>query len=232
MNAMENTNSLVSLSGKLLLNVKLNVDTHQEELKLKNVSLAQLQNVLKTDDAKKTFWINIYNAYFQILSKRLKVQSKIIFNKKEVIIAQTRFSLDDIEHGILRKYRCKWSFGYLPNPFISLLIRNLAVQKLDYRIHFALNCGAKSCPPIAFYTFENINKQLDDAMHSFITSETKVDRNNKTIETSKLLYWYRGDFGGTSGIKKILQQVLELQLNTYKLSFNEYSWETHLENYS
>lgn len=232
MNAMENTNSLVSLSGKLLLNVKLNVDTHQEELKLKNVSLAQLQNELKTDDAKKTFWINIYNAYFQILSKRLKVQSKIIFNKKEVIIAQTRFSLDDIEHGILRKYRCKWSFGYLPNPFISLLIRNLAVQKLDYRIHFALNCGAKSCPPIAFYTVEKLDKQLNDAMHSFIVSETAIDMHNKTIATSKLLHWYRADFGGTLGIKKILQQVLELQLNTYKLSFNEYSWETHLENYS
>lgn len=232
MNAMENTNSVVSLSGKLLLNVKLHVDTHQEEQKLKNVTLTQLQNELKTDDAKKTFWINIYNAYFQILSNREKLHRKTIFTKKIIVIAHTRFSLDDIEHGILRKYRWKWSLGYLPNPFVSLLIRNLAVQKLDYRIHFALNCGAKSCPPIAFYTVEKLDKQLNDAMHSFIVSETAIDMHNKTIATSKLLHWYRADFGGTPGIKKILQQVLELQLNTYKLSFNEYSWETHLENYS
>ena len=103
---------------------------------------------------------------------------------------------------------------------------------MDYRIHFALNCGAKSCPPIAFYTLEKLDKQLNDAMHSFIISETAIDMNNKTIATSKLLYWYRGDFGGTTGIKKVLQHVLELQFKAYKLYFNEYSWETHLENYS
>lgn len=229
---MENTNSLLSLSGKLLLNVKLNEPTSTEEQKLRSISIMVLHHELKTDDAKKTFWINIYNAYFQILSNREKLYRKTIFSKKIIIIAQTRFSLDDIEHGILRKYRWKQSFGYLPNPFTSLLIRNLAVHKLDYRIHFALNCGAKSCPPIAFYTLEKIDNQLNDAMYSFILSETAIDRNNKTIATSKLLHWYRADFGGTSGIKKVLQHVLELQFNTYKLSFNEYSWDTHLENYS
>ena len=131
----------------------------------------------------------------------------------------------------LRKHRWKWSFGYLPNPYISIVIRNLAVQKVDFRIHSALNCGAKSCPPIAFYTLEKLDNLLNDAMHSFIISEKAIDMTNKTVTNSKLLYWYRGDFGGTSGIKKVLQQVLELQFNTDKLSFNEYSWETHLENY-
>lgn len=229
---MKNTNSLLSLSGKLLLNVKLNEDTPIEEQKLRNISIMELHHQLKTDDDKKTFWINIYNAYFQILTNREKLHRKTIFTKKIIIIAQTRFSLDDIEHGILRKYRWKWSFGYLPNPFVSPLIKKLAVQKMDYRIHFALNCGAKSCPPIAFYTIEKLDKQLNDAMHSFIVSETAIDMNNKTIATSKLLHWYRGDFGGTPGIKKVLQHVLELEFNAYKLSFNEYSWETHLENYS
>nr|WP_315166387.1 DUF547 domain-containing protein [uncultured Flavobacterium sp.] len=229
---MENTDSLLSLSEKLLLNVKLNADTSLEEQKLKNISIIELHHLLKTDEAKKTFWINSYNAYFQILSNREKLHRKTIFTKKTIVIAQTRFSLDDIEHGILRKYRWKWSFGYLPNPFVSLLIRNLAVQKMDYRIHFALNCGAKSCPPIAFYTSEKLDKQLNDAMYSFIVSETAIDMNNRTITTSKLLHWYRGDFGGKPGIKKIMQHVLELQFNNYKLSFNKYSWETHLENYA
>lgn len=54
----------------------------------------------------------------------------------------------------LRKHRWKWSFGYLPNPFELILIRNLAVQKVDCRIHFALNCGPKSCPQIGFNTLE------------------------------------------------------------------------------
>lgn len=229
---MENLNSLLSISAKLLLKVKMHEDTKLEEQKLKNISIFNLHHELRSDNAKKAFWINIYNAYFQILSNRERLHRKTIFTKKIITIAQTRFSLDDIEHGILRKCRWKYSFGYLPNPFASILIRNLALRKLDYRIHFALNCGAKSCPPIAFYTMEKIDNQLNDAMHAFIVSETAIDMNNKTIATSKLLHWYRGDFGGTLGIKKVLQQVLGLQLSSYKLNFNEYSWETHLENYS
>lgn len=229
---IENLNFFLSLSAKLLLEVKMHEDTKSEELKLKNISIFNLYNELNSDEAKKAFWINIYNAYFQILSNREKLHRKSIFTKKIIIIAQTRFSLDDIEHGILRKYRWKYSFGYLHNPTVSFLIRKLAVKKVDYRIHFALNCGAKSCPPIAFYTLEKIENQLNDAMYSFIVSETAIDMNNKTIATSKLLHWYRADFGGTTGIKKVLQEVLGLQLSTYKLNFNEYSWETHLENYS
>lgn len=229
---MENTNSLLLLSGKLLLKVKLNEDTLVEEQKLRSISLTELQHQLNTDDGKKTFWINIYNAYFQILSNREKLDRKSIFKERVIVIAQTKFSLDEIEHGILRKYRWKSSFGYLPNPFVSSLIKSLSVQKIDYRIHFALNCGAKSCPPIAFYTFEKIDTQLNDAMYSFIIAETVIDKNTKTITTSKLLHWYRGDFGGTSGIKKVLEPVLELQLDDYTLAFSVYSWETHLENYS
>lgn len=229
---MENSNALLLLSGKLLLNVKMNTTIANEEQQLKTVSIIALQDQLQTDDAKKTFWINIYNAYFQILSNREKLDRKSIFKERAIVIAQRQFSLDEIEHGILRKYRWKLSFGYLANPFVSSLIKNLAVEKTDYRIHFALNCGAKSCPPIAFYSFEKIATQLNNAMYSFIIAETTIDKNTKTITTSKLLYWYRGDFGGTSGIKKVLEPILELPLNDYALSYNAYSWETHLENYS
>jgi hypothetical protein len=229
---MENTNELVLLSGKLLHKVKLNESIQEEEQKLRSISTMVLHHYLNTDEAKKTFWINCYNAYFQILSSREKLNRKTIFTKKSIIIAQTRFNLDDIEHGILRKYRWKWSFGYLPNPFISLLIRNLAVKKIDYRIHFVLNCGAKSCPPIAFYKHESIDSQLNNAMHSFVESETTIDSVNKTVTTSKLLHWYRGDFGGTSGIKKILKQVLNIELDSYTLNYSAYNWETQLENFT
>lgn len=228
---MKNLNSLLFISANLLLKVKMKEVTTIEEQELRNKKIQNVHNELKSDNAKKTFWINIYNAYFQILSNREKSNSKSIFTKKIIIIAQTRLSLDDIEHGILRKYRWKYSFGYLPNPLTSRLIRDLALKNRDYRIHFALNCGAKSCPPIAFYTITKIESQLNDAMHSFIIGETAIDMNNKIIKTSKLIHWYRGDFGGSLGIKKILQEVLGLQLLNYKLNFNEYSRETNLENY-
>lgn len=96
---MATAKSLSLLSEELLLHVKMKVDTNLEEMVLKNVSVMQLQNELKTDDAKNCFWINIYNAYFQLLIGKYKGKRKGLFGKKEITVAQTRFSLDDIEHG-------------------------------------------------------------------------------------------------------------------------------------
>lgn len=224
--------NILALSEELLLHVKLKKDILAIEKKLRTISRKDLLSHLNTDKEKKAFWINIYNAYYQILAVGNNNHRKHIFSKKDIIIAQTPFSLDDIEHGILRKYRWKHSFGYLPNPFASMFIRKLAVKKMDYRIHFALNCGAKSCPPIAFYSFDNIDKQLDDAMISFIETETIIYVKNKIISTSKLMYWYQGDFGGIKGVKRTLKTVFKIDMTAYQLKFNSYSWESQLENYA
>jgi len=97
-------------------------------------------------------------------------------------------------------------FWLCGQSILFLTNKKAGCSKIDYRIHFALNCGAKSCPPIAFYTLEKLDKQLDEATYSFIISETTIDMNNKTISTSKLMYWYRGDFGDTRGIKETLKK--------------------------
>ncbi len=72
------------------------------------------------------------------------------------------------------------------------------MKTFDPRIHFAINCGSKSCPAISFYThtvnFTNLDSGLDDATRNFLTSETKVNLANKSVELSKLLLWYREDF--------------------------------------
>lgn len=228
---MKTPNSLVELSSTLLLNVKLNKVTTTLEHQLRDISREELQHQLNSDDTKKAFWINIYNAFFQMLSNSKNAKGKTIFTEKSIEIAHIKFSLDEIEHGILRRYKWKWSFGYLSNPFVSSSVKKLAVQTLDYRIHFALNCGAKSCPPIAFYTLEKLDEELNFVMESFLDSETSIDENNKTVSTSKLFYWYSGDFGGYFKIKNVLKDVLNRDFTNYKLLFKEYSWETQLNYY-
>ncbi|WP_434036937.1 DUF547 domain-containing protein [Formosa sp. 4Alg 33] len=223
--------SLLTLSETLLLCVKTKKDSSDIEHELSRMALTELYSQLSTDQEKNTFWINIYNAYFQILAGRDHTQGKHIFKVKTITIARTHFSLDDIEHGILRKYRWKKSLGYLPNLFVAPLIKKLAVRAVDYRIHFALNCGAKSCPPIAFYTLDKLDQQLDDAMYAFLSSETTVNSETKTIQTSKLLFWYQGDFGGLKGVRYMLKTVLSIENNSYALKYNSYSWEPQLENY-
>lgn len=225
------TINLTELSGKLLLHVKKHEDTTITQTLLENITIERLTDELNTDDAKKCFWINIYNAYYQLLALKYNQTRGDIFKIKDIKIARNQFSLDDIEHGILRKYRWKFSLGYLPNIFVSVLIKKLAVNVVDYRIHFALNCGAISCPPIAFYKIEQINTQLENAMFSFIEAETEIDETMKTIQTSKLMLWFKGDFGGKRGIKQMLEYVFEKELNGYKINYKAYNWDKSLANF-
>lgn len=222
---------LNSLSEELLLNVKMNKDTSVVQLQLEKASNKSLEASLLNDDKKKAFWINIYNAYYQILRTEKKVNKPDIYKKKLFTIANRLMSLDDVEHGVLRRFRYKYSLGFFANFLTPKFIKKNAVAVLDYRIHFALNCGAKSCPPIAFYNSEKINTQLDLATQSFLEGETIIDDANKTITTTALFKWFYADFGGKKGIKDIFLKQLNKDINDYKINYSEYSWEDDLANF-
>jgi hypothetical protein len=223
--------SLLKLSETFLYQVKTETSTAEIELKLASIDRQLLIDGLDNDDAIKTFWVNMYNAWYQILAVREKQTRPKIFTGKMIPIAGVVFSLDDIEHGILRKYRWKYSKGYLPKFFPGRLIKQLAVAEIDYRIHFALNCGAKSCPPIAFYTYKHIDKQLDLAAKSFLTTETEIDDVSKTVYVTKIMDWFRGDFNGKKGIKKIIKQFLKMDISDYRIEFKPYNWDEALHNF-
>ncbi|WP_299680073.1 DUF547 domain-containing protein [uncultured Tenacibaculum sp.] len=223
--------SLNHISEQLLLTVKQNKDTTKLKLELSFTPLNELINSLKNDEEKKAFWINIYNAYFLILRKELNITKPKIYTEKIIKIAEHYFSLDDIEHGILRKYRYKYSLGFIANLFAPKLIKQLAVTTIDYRIHFALNCGAKSCPPIAFYNTENINNQLDLATQSFLEHETEYIHDKKEVHTTMLFKWFLKDFGNFKGIKKIYKTQLNKDISDYSIKFKPYSWEENLNNF-
>ncbi|MEO7767298.1 MAG: DUF547 domain-containing protein [Ferruginibacter sp.] len=229
---IEPGNRIIALSGQLLLNVKMGKPTDDLEKSLAALSLNKLNSELNTDDAKKTFWINIYNAFFQVLASRNKKTRPRIFKEKLIAIVGKKFSLDEIEHGILRKYRWKYSLGYFANPFTSKLIKQLSVSKIDFRIHFVLNCGAASCPPIASYKLDTLNQQLDMATLSFLTSETIMDADRKNATVTRLMQWFKADFGGTAGIKKIIGKYLNIDVGDYKISYSKYDWEAYLNNFS
>ena len=103
------------------------------------------------------------------------------------------FTLDDIEHGVLRCNRGHPKDGKA--MFNDKARKCLALKHLDHRIHFALNCGALSCPPIRIYQTDKLDEQLDKAAKSFNSQEISVV--NGKVVLSKLLLWYKKDFGQT-----------------------------------
>lgn len=222
---------LLLFAEQLLYGVKTETVTDDIERALADISLAALIAGLCDDNAKKTFWINIYNAWFQILAIRLGKTQPQIFTEKLIRIAGIQFSLDDIEHGILRKYRWKYSLGYLPQFNPAPHIKQLSVTTIDYRIHFALNCGAKSCPPIAFYQYAQLETQLTMATTAFLNAETTIDAANKIVKVNRIMLWFNGDFGGNGGIKQILTTYCAHDVRAYRIVFNQYDWSALLKNY-
>jgi Protein of unknown function, DUF547 len=227
---------LILLSQQLLLKVKTGDDTRALQDSIANLPANALIDELQTEDEKLAFWLNIYNANIQLQLKSNAANYNSrgkFFAAKSITVAGKKLSFDDIEHGILRHSKSKLSLGYFNKWFPGRFERQHRLQKVDYRIHFALNCGAASCPPIAFYKPEIINKQLDLATNNYLQQEVVFDSTANTVTVPKLMLWFKGDFGGKRGIYTLLQNQQLIPANTMpKIKYKDYSWALMLSNYS
>jgi Protein of unknown function, DUF547 len=120
------------------------------------------------------FFVNIYNALIihgtcEFGSPANLLKRLTFFGDACYRIGADTYSANDIEHGVLRNNATSpasagalLGFGPLKKPQFKSGDRRRAqcVEPMDPRIHFALVCGAKSCPPIKLYTPDNLNEGL------------------------------------------------------------------------
>jgi len=196
--------------------------------------LTQLSKQLGTDDQKFAFWLNIYNAYIQVILDKNpeKYDDRGSFFKVEQInIGGHMFSFADIEHGILRRSQHELFLGYITRPFPSDIEKMLRVEKRNWRIHFALNCGAKSCPPVAVYNIDRLHEQLELGTKKYLTQYTTYKKDEQTGYVTSLFSWFRGDFGGLEGIKNILLGLDLIPDKKTRLKTSDYDWTLDLGNF-
>lgn len=141
--------------------------------------LSQIDPDDLTPRASLAFWLNLYNAgalhragqaFSHELDSVLRVPGA--FSKPWATVSGESMSLDDIEHGKIRRFK-------------------------DPRIHGALVCGAVSCPALRSepFTGEALDEQLDDQMRFFLRSGgADLDREGVTLRLTRVLKWYGGDF--------------------------------------
>lgn len=75
----------------------------------------------------------------------------------------------------------------------------MAPSRIDPRIHFALNCGARSCPPIRAYDPSSLDAQLESAVEAYLATETSLDHDRRRVSLPRLMRIYRADFGRRDG---------------------------------
>jgi len=182
------------------------------------------------------FWINLYNALIIDAVVSFGIKSSImsrpgIFRQAAYNVGGMRFSADEIEHGILRRNR--------PNPVVHIRPfaaddprLSLMVDHLDPRIHFSLVCGARSCPPIAFYDHEHLDQQLDQAAAAFINGNgVHYLAETNTLQLSKIFQWYLADFGGLPAVLELIQRHLHnrkvrnaIEDGDFQIRYMQYDW--------
>lgn len=200
-------------------------DAHGDRAKL----LEYLNRMERVDagalprDEAMAYWINVYNAaMLQLVLDAYPIKSPkdlggllgTTWEKKVFRAGGERISLDHIENGILRaKYP-------------------------DARIHFALNCAARSCPPLRAepYVADRLDEQLEDATRSFLAdpAHVLVELGKKPkLTVSKLFDWYAADFVAAAGSVPayVAKYASQLPLTTpdgagieWKVAYADYDW--------
>jgi hypothetical protein len=168
-------------------------------LDLQLLDLAAMSAMFRAQpDEGLAFFLNIYNslvihATIQVGAAQGFLQRFAFFSKISYLIGGHKFSMNDLEHGVLRGNRT------CPGMLFAQFRRNdarlaLSLETVDPRIHFALNCGAKSCPPIRVYAAKNIERGLQLAAEGFLRDTVVYNADARTLTVSQIFSWYRRDF--------------------------------------
>lgn len=205
-----------------------------------SLDAATLQRSLNTSTRQLAFWINVYNGYTQHFLKSdpslFLADRRAYFSKPQIAMAGDLVSLEDIEHGVLRRGATIYTLGHVRTLiFRSAFIRRFAVTAVDYRIHFALNCGAASCPAVMPYTADAVDAQLDAITDDYLLREARYDLTRDEVQVPALLRWFSADFeGGSAAAKRrILQRhgVLPEGADP-SLVYRAYDWTLRVRNYA
>ncbi|MEO8033507.1 MAG: DUF547 domain-containing protein [Acidobacteriota bacterium] len=170
------------------------------------------------------YWINLYNVnVVSVVVEHYPVES-IRDISSDPIIRLNVFKKDDVPFG---------------NGAISLnTIENEKIRSTfhDPRIHFAINCAARSCPPIRSeaYVGSRLDAQLDDQARRFaFGSGVRVEKRGATtvIHTTRIMDWFSDDFQVAGGKVAFLRRYLPPDKDrllpssgTMTIEYDGYDW--------
>ncbi len=157
------------------------------------------------------FYINLYNAtVIHAVAARFEEGYSVakgdfaLFTEPLVRLKDKSISLNDLEHKIIR-------------PTFK-----------DPRVHVALVCGARSCPPLIprAYDARDLDAVLENNMRRFTNDpkRNRFDETDKKLFLSKIFDWYADDFGGKTKIGEYVARFTNAPISKTSIEFLEYDW--------
>jgi hypothetical protein len=197
--------------------------THRQSLDqylVEAASVAEADFKRWTEPRQLAFLINGYNAYtLQLIIDHYPVKSikdigslfKGPWDQPVVRLLGRTLTLNNLEHDIIRK-------DY-PDP----------------RIHFALVCAARGCPPLRdeVYVADRLEKQLDAQARRFLATSARnlIDAGTMTVHLSPIFKWYGADFEKKHGSVLAALQPYWPKASAsahaqggFKIRYTDYDW--------
>jgi len=180
--------------------------------------LAKIDPQSLSRDEQFAYYANAYNAWTikLILSGYPGVESikdlgslfKSPWKKKFVKLDGKVITLDHIEHDILRP------------------------QFKDPRVHMAVNCASKGCPPLWSEPFmgDRLDEQLNAATRNFINNPGFNRLEGNTLYVSKIFKWFSEDFEDNviGFVEKYaegeLKRTIKANRSTIEVEYLDYDW--------
>lgn len=183
-------------------------------LKAKSGELESYLDLLSSQDPSSmersealAFWINSYNAFtiklildHYPLESITEIDGGQPWSTEWVRINGRVLSLDQIENEIIRP------------------------QFEESRIHFAVNCAAKSCPPLLnrAWTADKLEQQLEQQTKKFINNNKYNSISKDRVAVSRIFEWYAQDFGD---LIEYINRYSNVQVDAdAKITYLEYDW--------
>lgn len=165
-----------------------------------------------SDDKKRAFWINVYNAYtIKLILENYPLKSIMDIKKDgknawEIPFAKVggaTYTLNHIEHQILRK------------------------KLFDPKIHVGVNCASGSCPKLGnvAFTESNINAELTKLMKAFVNDPVRNKITKKKVQISEIFNWFKEDFTKNGSVIDFLAKYSDTEIKpNAKISYLTYDW--------
>ena len=172
-------------------------------------------------------WLNAYNAitlktiidHYPIRASGLAAlrypassirQISGAWSRRRWTVLRRTMSLDDIEHETLRR------------------------QFAEPRIHMALVCAARGCPPLRRepYRGDQLEEQLADQARRYLGSPAGLQllADGRRVAISEIFKWFSADFGGPAGVRAFLLRYAPVAARAAlageatKVTYLNYDW--------
>jgi hypothetical protein len=187
--------------------------------------------------AQTAFWINLFNsavlrdaAELRSAARHQDVQA--FFERPRLEIGGHRYSLDDVEHGVLRGNMPKQGRRHPPMARGDPRLESMPLV-FDERVHFALHSACRSSPALGVFEGGRLDRQLEDAAVAYVRRTSRVEGAGAVLVVSRIFRWFAADFGSDSDIIEFVTarledeaavEAIDRRLGAVKLAYAEFDW--------